>query len=35
MSVGGRPMRPRFEKLDFDLDIVAGRGLEEAVLQST
>jgi SAM-dependent methyltransferase len=26
---------PRFEKLDMDLDIAAGRGLEEAVLQST
>jgi SAM-dependent methyltransferase len=27
--------RPRFEKLDMDLDIAAGRGLEEAVVQST
>lgn len=27
--------RPRFEKLDMDLDIAAGRGLEEAVAQST
>jgi len=26
---------PRFEKLDIDLDIAAGRGLEEAVVQST
>jgi hypothetical protein len=26
---------PRFEKLDLDLDIAAGRGLEEAVVQST
>jgi len=26
---------PRFEKLDCDLDIAAGRGLEEAVVQST
>jgi SAM-dependent methyltransferase len=26
---------PRFEKLDRDLDIAAGRGLEEAVAQST
>jgi len=26
---------PRFEKLDADLDIAAGRGLEEAVTQST
>lgn len=26
---------PRFEKLDVDLDIAAGRGLEEAVIQST
>ena len=26
---------PRFEKLDMDLDVAAGRGLEEAVLQST
>jgi SAM-dependent methyltransferase len=26
---------PRFEKLDADLDIAAGRGLEEAVIQST
>jgi len=25
---------PRFEKLDMDLDIAAGRGLEEAVIQS-
>ena len=28
-------MPPRFEKLDIDLDIAAGRGLEEAVEQST
>ncbi|MDE1967986.1 MAG: class I SAM-dependent methyltransferase [Alphaproteobacteria bacterium] len=28
-------MPPRFEKLDMDLDIAAGRGLEEAVVQST
>jgi SAM-dependent methyltransferase len=28
-------MPPRFEKLDLDLDIAAGRGLEEAVVQST
>ena len=27
--------QPRFEKLDMDLDIAAGRGLEEAVVQST
>lgn len=27
--------RPRFEKLDMDLDIAAGGGLEEAVVQST
>jgi len=27
--------KPRFEKLDMDLDIAAGRGLEEAVVQST
>jgi SAM-dependent methyltransferase len=27
--------RPRFEMLDIDLDIAAGRGLEEAVVQST
>ena len=27
--------RPRFEMLDIDLDIAAGRGLEEAVEQST
>ena len=27
--------RPRFEKLDMELDIAAGRGLEEAVVQST
>ena len=26
---------PRFEELDLDLDIAAGRGLEEAVIQST
>jgi len=26
---------PRFERLDMDLDIAAGRGLEEAVVQST
>ena len=26
---------PRFERLDVDLDIAAGRGLEEAVVQST
>ena len=26
---------PRFEKLDIDLDIAAGRGLDEAVVQST
>ena len=26
---------PRFEKLDMDLDVAAGRGLEEAVVQST
>lgn len=26
---------PRFEKLDMDLDIAAGRGLDEAVIQST
>jgi SAM-dependent methyltransferase len=26
---------PRFENLDLDLDIAAGRGLEEAVVQST
>ena len=26
---------PRFEKLDMDLDIAAGRGLEQAVIQST
>lgn len=26
---------PRFEKLDLDLDIAAGRGLDEAVAQST
>lgn len=26
---------PRFEKLNLDLDIAAGRGLEEAVMQST
>ena len=25
---------PRFERLDLDLDIAAGRGLEEAVVQS-
>lgn len=27
--------RPRFQKLDVDLDIAAGKGLEEAVIQST
>lgn len=27
--------RPRFEALDCDLDIAAGRGIEEAVIQST
>ena len=27
--------RPRFEKLDMDLDIAAGRGLEAAVVQTT
>jgi SAM-dependent methyltransferase len=27
--------RPRLDKLDLDLDIAAGRGLEEAVVQST
>jgi hypothetical protein len=26
---------PRFQKLDMDLDIAAGRGLEEAAVQST
>jgi hypothetical protein len=26
---------PRFEKLDIELDIAAGRGQEEAVIQST
>jgi hypothetical protein len=26
---------PRFEKLDLDLDIAAGRGLDEAMVQST
>ena len=26
---------PQLEKLDYDLDIAAGRGLEEAVIQST
>lgn len=26
---------PRFERLDIDLDIAAGRGLEEALVQST
>jgi hypothetical protein len=26
---------PRLERLDLDLDIAAGRGLEEAVVQST
>ena len=26
---------PRFDELDCDLDIAAGRGLEEAVVQST
>ena len=33
MASGWAP--PRFEKLDADLDIAAGRGLEEAVIQST
>ena len=28
-------VRPHFEKLDLDLDIAAGRGLDEAVQQST
>jgi SAM-dependent methyltransferase len=28
-------MQPSFEKFDIDLDIAAGRGLEEAVIQST
>jgi hypothetical protein len=28
-------MRPRLQKVDLDLDIAAGRGLEEAVVQST
>lgn len=28
-------LAPQFEKLDVDLDIAAGRGLEEAVLQAT
>ena len=28
-------MPPNFEKLDMDFDIAAGRGLEEAVIQST
>jgi SAM-dependent methyltransferase len=32
-AAGWKP--PRFEKLDMDLDIAAGRGLEEAVVQST
>ena len=32
-AAGSTP--PRFEKLDMDLDIAAGRGLEEAVVQST
>ena len=32
-SAGWSP--PHFEKLDMDLDIAAGRGLEEAVIQST
>lgn len=27
--------RPEFEKLDLDIDIAAGRGLEEAILQTT
>jgi len=27
--------QPHFEKLDMDLDVAAGRGLEEAVVQST
>lgn len=27
--------KPRFQKLDVDLDIAAGKGLEEAVMQST
>ena len=26
---------PRLDKLDLDLDIAAGRGLEEAIVQST
>jgi len=26
---------PRFERLDMELDIAAGRGLEQAVVQST
>ena len=26
---------PRLDKLDLDLDIAAGRGLQEAVVQST
>lgn len=32
-AAGWQP--PRFEKLDMDLDIAAGRGLDEAVIQST
>jgi SAM-dependent methyltransferase len=32
-AAGWKP--PRFEKLDIDLDVAAGRGLEEAVVQST
>ena len=32
-AAGWAPLR--FEKLDMDLDIAAGRGLEEAVVQST
>ena len=33
MAAGWAP--PRFEKRDLNLDIAAGRGLEEAVVQST
>ena len=33
MKAGWAP--PRFERLDMELDIAAGRGLEEAVIQST
>jgi SAM-dependent methyltransferase len=32
-AAGWKP--PRFEKLDIDLDVAAGRGQEEAVVQST